>query len=117
MKKHFSAGFEAAGLAFAVLLFSGILQATPITNVTDGQAPGSSRLVTAASLSKTVKAPVVASVNTTRQNADMARASLANCTVGSDCYKKVQVPEPQSLVMVGTGLLSMAGLIRRRLLR
>jgi hypothetical protein len=35
----------------------------------------------------------------------------------SNCSSTIKVIEPQSLVLVGSGLLSMAGLIRRRLLR
>ncbi len=45
------------------------------------------------------------------------RTALMTYGFGSDSSQKVHIPEPQSLVMVGTGLLSMAGLIRRRLLR
>lgn len=42
---------------------------------------------------------------------------MSVCIFSSDCYTTVEVPEPQSLALVGSGLLSMAGLIRRRLLR
>ncbi len=106
-------------MALAVLLFSGILQATPITNVSEGQLLSSSQqLVQAASFSTAAKAPARAAVSAAHQNTVRAvRTALMTYTFGTDSNEKVHVPEPQSLVMVGTGLLSIAGLIRRRLLR
>jgi len=119
MEKHFSVGWQGAGMALAVFLFSGILQATPITNVSEGQLLSSSRqLAPAASFSTAAKAPARAAVSAARQNTVRAmRTALITNTFGTDSYEKIHVSEPQSLVMVGTGLLSMAGLIRRRLLR
>ena len=46
-----------------------------------------------------------------------ADRSGESCAFSSDCYARMKVPEPQSLFLVGSGLLSMAGLIRRRLIR
>lgn len=115
---HMTRWFAAAGLALAILLFNGILYATPImnpdsqlqdsrqlSNQTDTRAGGGAQLVSAPQAAHVVPAKVA------------RRAPAGSCTFSSDCFHTVQVPEPQSLVMVGTGLLSMAGLLRRRLLR
>lgn len=51
------------------------------------------------------------------EEAGAVRLNKGVCILASDCATTVQVPEPQSLVLVGTGLLSMAGLIRRKMLR
>ena len=39
------------------------------------------------------------------------------CGFATPCYSTIRAPEPQSLVLVGSGLIAMAGLIRRRLAR
>ena len=113
-KKHKFVGSEAAGLALAVFLCSGILQATPITHATGGPIQGSNQLTTSTSLSATARV-AVADLSVSRAWTTMTTTTQPSYAFGIDSYKKI--PEPQSLVMVGAGLLSMAGLIRRRLLR
>jgi hypothetical protein len=44
-------------------------------------------------------------------------ASSSTCTLSGDCRATTKIPEPQSLMLVGSGLLSTAGFIRRRLTR
>jgi hypothetical protein len=39
------------------------------------------------------------------------------CGFASPCYSTIRAPEPQSLFLVGSGLIAMASLIRRRLVR
>jgi hypothetical protein len=62
--------------------------------------------------SVTAEAALVPPLNT----GTSVRASIAACNFSADRSTTVDIPEPQSLVLVGTGLSSMAGLIRRRLL-
>jgi hypothetical protein len=42
--------------------------------------------------------------------------SPSTCTLSGDCRATTKVPEPQSLMLVGSGLLSLAGFLRRRFL-
>jgi len=119
---HRFSGKGALELSLAVLLFSGILHATPITSI------GKSELRDAQQLAGQGIAPATTIAAVEPLAADAAQSAVlkaeasvqpaaATCLFSSDCYTAVQVPEPQSLVLVGSGLLSMAGLIRRRMLR
>ncbi len=46
-----------------------------------------------------------------------APSANPDCISSKDCSSAVEIPEAQSLLLVGTGLLSMAGMMRRKLLR
>jgi PEP-CTERM motif len=49
--------------------------------------------------------------------ASAAAQSDAVCGFASPCYSTIRAPEPQSLFLVGSGLIAMASLIRRRIVR
>jgi len=102
----------------ALLLLGGMVYATPISSV---------------GRTKLQDSEQVASLRTNQSGAPLGSSSSAVPTglnpdtsvysprdgsfFANNRYTTVNVPEPQSLVLVGTGLLSIAGLIRRRLLR
>jgi hypothetical protein len=117
---HGSLTFYAkTALSLGVLLLSGILHATPITSVGESQLQNSKQLDSYRVVLIKKKEALDSAANTVlapRLNVRTSwKAVTAGCIVASNCSNPVEVPEPQSLVLVGTGLLAMAGVIRRRL--
>jgi hypothetical protein len=134
-KRNFSGGLGTFRLfpwmvrAFsALLLLSGVAYATPITDLGSNDLqdalgdvlplarPLDSRLSTSSNLSPATRNPGSAPYRS-MSFAPSSQSSSDACVFSSNCSSTIKVPEPQSLVLVGSGLLSMAGLVRRRLLR
>jgi len=108
----------------AVSLLGGLAHATPITGLEDQGLQNLATLSRPATPQNSAKAATtLASGNSVLlSHLDLSTEGLAdpaaeNCAFNSNCYQRLKVPEPQSLFLVGSGLLSMAGIIRRRLIR
>lgn len=107
-------------LLLALLAMAGIAQATPIVNfgadLEVAPKPIAATVVKTATRDAASAAP--AADPTTEVDANSASVTGPSlCALSGTCTKTVKVPEPQSLVLVGSGLLSMAGVLRRKFLR
>jgi len=97
-------------LALVMLMPAGAAQATPIlvTDLDMSKGTGGNKALKVATHNKALSA--------TTETSNTALSALRACEITDTCSPTMPVPEPQSLVMMGTGLLTMAGMIRRKLL-
>lgn len=109
---------DAICLLAALLLLGGIAYATPISSVGHGKLQDSEQVTNLRTNQSgtplgSASSPVLSGLKPdTTVYSPRDGGFFAN-----NRYPTVNVPEPQSLVLVGTGLLSIAGFIRRRLSR
>jgi len=109
---------NAVRLLLAASMLGGVVYATPIVSFNDAELqqtkPAASSQAPAATA---VALETSASALGKFSEAVSSRTIPDECLFTSGCSSTMKVPEPQSLVMVGSGLLGMAGVIRRKLLR
>jgi hypothetical protein len=106
------------GLLLAVFLVSGTLQATPISDHDTVQFQNAKHRPAFLALSSRGKAAVrLASMNSVQRlsPATIPLPSSSGCLFAGECANPVHIPESGALAVLGTGLLSIAGLLRRRL--
>jgi hypothetical protein len=110
---------RAVGLFLVLFFVSGILHATPILDHDTAQFQGAAKhrpgfLV----LAKGKAVLRLATANSVQPlTAASAQQPSSGCLIASNCANPVHIPEPEALALFGTGLLSLAGMIRRRLVR
>ena len=109
---------DAIYLLAALLLLGGIVYATPISSVGRAKLQNSEQI---ANLQSNQPGTALGSASSPVPSGLKPDTTVYSPKDGSffanNRYPTVNVPEPQSLVLVGTGLLSIAGFIRRRLSR
>jgi len=98
-------------------LFAGVLHATSIGIASRGELQSAAQFAGAGMDRETTMPPVANEDQPAPRIEVSAQTVNQGCVFISDCFKRVPVPEPTSLMLFGSGLLSVAGLIRRRLLR
>jgi PEP-CTERM motif len=104
-------------LLAALFLLGGIVFATPISSIGRAKLQDSGQIAN----HRNNQAGVVFGASSAVGSGSTPKSTVyliqdGGLFAGSQ-YSTVKVPEPQSLVLFGTGLLSLAGLIRRRLVR
>jgi hypothetical protein len=111
-----------ASVLFSLVMLCGILQATPIVSPENFQAQGfhASQITAYSSMSTNKKVAPDISITETVVKSSFGgllsrEAGTSGCIFSNDCQNPLDIPEPQSLALVGAGLMSMANMIRRRL--
>jgi hypothetical protein len=111
-----------AAMFLAVFLLGGTLHATPIMDGSGWHVRNSKQPSSYAVLSQRGRAtPQLAMAVNSAPGADSQRSQQSSassgCILASNCTNPVHIPEPEALAVFGTGLLFLAGMLRRRLAR
>lgn len=112
---------QAIRLSLVLLMFSAILHATPINENTELQLQSSKQMPnpgaawSAANGAFDMRAIEPVALPNLKGNISL-QPSTATCLLISSCSNLVEVPEPPSSLLLGTGLLLTASMIRHRLL-
>jgi hypothetical protein len=109
----------AVGSLGAMMLLGSLAYATPIVDLSASDLHTSTMPVAASTMHNAVQAATGSARDGGFYALGMASSQISSstCTIAGDCRATTKVPEPQSLMLVGSGLLSLAGFIRRRLAR
>lgn len=117
MKSFISRG---VGWLGALALLGSLAHATPIVDLGSNNLHISAIPVVASTVHKEAQAATSRGNDSSHSYAfglSTWPGSAGTCTLATNCGATLQVAEPQSLLLVGSGLLSIAGLLRRRLAR
>ena len=105
-------------LVLLVAILSEILYATPIIDAGEWHADSTRRSASYASLSEKGKTTLqLIRGSSAIHLAGQQSQAASTCIFASNCPNPVHIPESAALAFLGTGLLSIAGLLRRRLTR
>ncbi len=107
-------------LLLVISFLNGILCATPIADATNWRPHAGKQPASYVILSERGKATLKLIQGTSARHSGIPGSQSppsSGCIFAGNCANPVRIPESGALAVLGTGLLSIAGLLRRRLTR